>query len=260
MKDFLGYKDSFLALKKRYNLLRFFSPTPCMICGEIDSVDEGPFCKECYREFVALFNNPCPLCGGDREECECFAIKGTKGISFLFWYDNELSKKVLLTAKYKGDERYISYFGELIAKNIKSQFNKVSFDGVCFVPRSKENINSRGFDQSKILAESISYHLNVPVLKALVRSGKSEEQKKLSGQERRKNVKNKFVVDYYGLANSDGVIPSQILLIDDVITTGSTILECSYLLRKAGVRNIYVASIAKTPLKRNKKKRYRRKK
>ena len=51
----------------------------------------------------------------------------------------------------------------------------------------------------------------MPVLKALVRSGKSEEQKKLSGQERRKNITNKFVVDYYGLANSDGVIPSNIL-------------------------------------------------
>ena len=63
--------------------MRFFSPTPCMICGEIDSVDEGPFCKECYREFETLFNSPCPLCGGDREECECFAIKGTKGVSFL---------------------------------------------------------------------------------------------------------------------------------------------------------------------------------
>ncbi len=259
MKDFFVYNDQFLSTKKWYSLLKWFVPLSCMICKETDISKEGPFCNECLQKFKELFSKPCTFCGESPYNCQCFKTNGIKDLFFLFWYDGLLSADIIAIIKYRGERRYASYFGKLIAERIKEKSPNIKLDGVCFVPRSPNNIRKRGFDQSKLLAESVSYYLGVPLLPCIIRKGKSSEQKKLSGEERRKNVKNKFRVKIENLVFESGEIPSKILLIDDIITTGSTVKECSYLLGKSGVRNVYVGAIAKTPAKRPRKKRYRRK-
>ncbi len=259
MKDFFGYKDEYLATQKGYNLMRFINPIPCMVCGDMEFIEHGPFCHECFEKFTDLLNSYCPVCGGDKNECLCTSVNGIKKMYFLFWYDKRWSADFVSKIKYEGDYRYVSYFGKLIADNIKENMGKMNFSGVCFVPRSRENFNKRGFDQARLMAESVAYHLQIPLLDCLKRFGKSDEQKKLSGYERRKNVKNKFFVDYKGLVNENGEIPSKVLLIDDVITTGATVRECAYLLRKSGVRSVFVGAIAKTSLKKYKKGRYKKK-
>lgn len=253
MKDFLGYKDEYLSTKKGYNLLRFFNPLHCMICGEVDSTNDGPFCEKCYNEFEKLLNSTCPVCGGSIKECVCLELSSIKKLYFLFWYDKVWSAEFVSEIKYGGDYRYISYFGKLIADVILNDSDKIPFSGVCYVPRSKRNVRIRGFDQSKLLAESVSYHLELPLLHCLKRIGKSEEQKKLSGLDRMENVKNKFMIDYSELVNEHGVIPSSLLLIDDVVTTGATVNECTSLLKKCGVRRVYVGAIAQTPFVKRKK-------
>jgi len=225
---------------------------PCMICGEIDSSEEGPFCKECFEKFSTLLSTPCPVCGGKREECECCELTGIKKVFFLFWYYKDISSDMIIKVKYLGDKREISYLGYLIAETVKEE----EFSGVCFVPRMKNNIKKLGFDQAKLLAESVAFHLGLPIVDCIGRKGRSAEQKKLSGADRRRNVKNKFFVDAEKLKFENGKIPSKLLLIDDVVTTGSTVKECSYLLRKVGVKSVYVGAIAKTPTR---KTRYKRK-
>ncbi len=231
-----------------------------MVCKETDVSNDAPFCTECYNNFKELFFKPCIICGNSTDNCQCFKPQGIKELFFLFWYDGLLSSDIISTIKYRGERRYTSYFGKLIADRIKAKSPSLKLDGVCYVPRSLNNIRKRGFDQSKLMAESVSYYLNVPLLHCIKRKGKSEEQKKLSGEERRKNVKNKFFIKLGNLIFESGEIPSNILLIDDVITTGSTIKECVYLLNKMGVRNVFVGAIAKTPLQRRKKRSYKRKK
>ncbi len=252
MKDLLGYKDEYLSTKRGYNLLRLFAPMSCMICGEIDSSEEGPFCKECFEKFSAMLSMSCPICDGKREECECCELTGIKKVFFLFWYYKDVSSDMIKRVKYLGDKREISYLGYLISKAVKNE----EFSGICFVPRTKKNIKRTGFDQSKLLAESVAFHLGLPLIECLGRKGRSAEQKKLSGADRRRNVKNKFFVDVEKLKFENGKIPSKILLIDDVVTTGSTVKECSYLLRKSGVKSVFVGAIAKTPTR---KTRYKRK-
>ena len=256
----MGYKDEYLSTKRGYNLLRFFNPLPCMTCNEMEFVESGPFCEECYEQFEKILMSSCSMCGGDKDECKCFNISGIKKMYFLFWYERIRGAYFVSKIKYGGDHRYISYFGKLIAEEIMKRESKILFDGVCFVPRSPKNVKERGFDQSKLLAESVAYYLGLPVLNCLKRVGKAEEQKKLSGGERRLNVKNKFDVSFAHLVNEHGEIPSKVLLIDDVVTTGSTIRECSYHLRKSSVRSVFVGAIASTPVRKYKKRRYKRKK
>jgi competence protein ComFC len=259
MKDLWGYKDEFLSTKRTYRILRIFSQLPCMVCRESGFIEDGPFCAECYEKVRQLYSAPCSICGEDKRKCQCVGIRGAKDYCFLFWYDSLLSSELVAKIKYLGERRYVSFFGKLLANEIGNLQSMRGCKGVCYVPRSKENIRMRGFDQSKLLAESIAFYLGLPLIHCIKRSGRSEEQKKLSGEERLKNVKNKFSMDYVQLVGEGGEIPSKLLLVDDVVTTGSTVKECTFLLRKSGVRNVIVASIAKTPQKRMRKKRYRRK-
>jgi ComF family protein len=258
MKDFLGYVDPYLSTKKGYNLLRLFSPTKCMICGEIDSIDEGPFCEKCHNTFLDICSTTCKKCGETNGNCKCVKYHGIDEAISVFWYDKIKCFEIITWVKYAGEKRYISYLGMLLAKKIQNSKIPKKFDAICYVPRTMENLKKRGFDQSKILAETISFYLKIPIVPCLKRKGKSAEQKKLSGKERVKNVRNKYRVDKKLLSDKYGVLPRRILLIDDVITTGSTITECSYLLRKAGVRHVYVAALSesafrKTTYKRKKK-------
>jgi competence protein ComFC len=257
IKDFFGYIDDFLSTKKGYKFLRILNPTPCFVCGEIAFVDEGPLCLECYEKFSSLLTAVCPFCHAYADECECNKISGIEEIFFAFWYETALSRKIVSKLKYAGDRRQLSYCGKLISQKVLSCETDLKIDAVCYAPRSKRNEKKIGFDQAKFLAESVAFYLNVPLLHCLERTGRSAEQKKLSGIERMKNVKNKFRVNHKRLKGYGMKPPARLLLVDDVITTGATIRECSYFLRKAGVKKVYAACVAKTPLKR-KKKRYKK--
>lgn len=259
MKDFFGYVDEFLSSRKGYKFLRILNPTPCLVCGEMDFVEDGPLCKDCFEKLKGVLSALCPICHVTGEECICNKISGISRLFFAFWYETELSRVIVSKIKYAGDKRYLSYCGKLIADRVLCGDNDIKIDGVCYVPRARKNAKRIGFDQARFLAESVAFYLNVPLITCLKRTGKSEEQKKLSGIERLKNVKNKFRVNRKKLIDNAGKIPSRILLVDDVITTGATIKECSYLLRKAGVKKVYAACVAKTPLKRRRYKRVRRK-
>ncbi len=255
MRDFLGYKDLFLSTKKWYNILRLLSPTKCMICGDAESISEGPFCEDCYKKFEELLCVPCPFCGVDKEECECGKFPGIRQIVFLFWYRGDLSTGIVSKVKYLGERRNISYLGSIIARDVNKKLSAVKLQGVCYVPRTANNIEKVGFDQSKLLAESVAFHLGIPVSHCIERRGRSGEQKKLSGEDRRRNVRNKFLINKKEMELVLGSKVKNLLLIDDVVTTGATIRECSYLLRKSGVSNMYAATVAKTPFK---KRRYKR--
>ena len=253
MKDFLGYKDTYLSTKRWYNLLRLFSPLKCMFCGEVEFTDDGPFCPECYEKFLQLLSKPCPYCGCSGDECKCSVTAGVKKHFFMFWYHGEFVTEIVSKLKYDGEKRYITFLGELLAQKIKESCGKINFTGICYVPRAKSSIKRIGFDQAKLLAECVAFYLNLPVFPCLERKKEGKEQKKLSGAERRKNIKQKYAVSINNLVNESGEIHSKLLLIDDVVTTGSTIQECSYILRRSGVSSVCVASIAKTPFKKRKR-------
>jgi len=120
-----------------------------------------------------------------------------------------------------------------IAALLAERMEKYSFDAVFYVPRSKKALRQYGFDQAALLAKCLSDELNVPVCPALCRSREKPPQKLLSAAQRRRNIRDSFTV-------KAGIL-------GDVVTTGATVDECAALLRKAGVKTVHIACIAKTP-------------
>ncbi len=110
------------------------------------------------------------------------------------------------------------------------------------VPLHISRLRQRGFNQAVLLGKVMSQQLSLPLLPdALVRTKRTEPQIKLSAAERRLNVKGAFTVK-----RADSVVGKRILLLDDVMTTGSTMDECAKELKKAGASAVIAATIART--------------
>ncbi|MCL5784452.1 MAG: ComF family protein [Patescibacteria group bacterium] len=106
------------------------------------------------------------------------------------------------------------------------------------VPLHPKRQKYRGFNQSALLGQLLSKKLGLGYQDVLKRLRYTKPQAQLSGAERRKNLKNVFA-----LANSS--LSSNILLIDDVWTTGSTLKECCYVLKRGGAKKVWAITLAR---------------
>lgn len=110
------------------------------------------------------------------------------------------------------------------------------------VPLHRSRLRQRGFNQAVLLGRVLSRRLSIPMLTdALTRTRPTEPQIQLSAAERRLNVKGAFTV-----TKPDSVAGKRILLLDDVMTTGSTMDECARELKKAGADMVTAVTIART--------------
>lgn len=113
-------------------------------------------------------------------------------------------------------------------------------DAVLPVPIYKKRLRQREFNQSALLAKHLAKGTgSTLVLDSLVKMKDTKPQVGLSSNERRENMRNAF-----GIQNREAIEGKDILLIDDVSTTGATIRECSKVLKKAGAGSIHALTLA----------------
>lgn len=219
-------------------LLRLIAPVKCLGCGEI-TLESVPLCKSCMPKLAGLMREKCPVCGMERNDCAC---AGAKSAHFLFYYHSDFSKQVISSLKYHATAFKAEFISGLLYTKIPPD---KEFDAVVYPPRSKKNKRRYDFDQSELIAKELSKKLGIPSLGAIKRVKGRKEQKLLSAEQRLKNVKGAYKVVTEELAGVKSVI-----LLDDVMTTGATLNECSRLLKRAGVKKVFVLTVAKTPKSR----------
>jgi ComF family protein len=144
-------------------------------------------------------------------------------------------KKALNLLKYYGIKR--------LSKPLSDKITGISLpsvDTVIPVPLSKLKLRQRGFNQSALLAKSLADRTDTRLsLNSLVKLRDTAPQVGLSAKKRQENIKNTFAVN-----GKETIINKNVLLVDDVFTTGATIRECSKVLNKAGANEIYVITLA----------------
>jgi ComF family protein len=160
--------------------------------------------------------------------------------SFFFFYKGGHVQQLMHQLKYKGQKDIGIFLGNLYGKELLKSplFNTVEY--IIPVPMHPKKEKIRGYNQSEIFANGLSQSMKVPVdTKTLIKTTKTETQTKKSRFTRWENVKEVFEVKDYGhFANK------HVLLVDDVITTGSTLESCILNLMKAPGIKISVASLA----------------
>ncbi|MBR1730898.1 MAG: ComF family protein, partial [Ruminococcus sp.] len=117
-------------------------------------------------------------------------------------------------------------------------YSETGFDLVTCVPMHEKQLKERGYNQSRLLAENVSNYLEVEYEDLLVKHKENLPQHNLKPNEKRYNVKG-----VYKAVNTDKIKGHNILIIDDVITTGYTLGECCKILQKAGAKKIQCAAL-----------------
>lgn len=164
--------------------------------------------------------------------------------STLFLYDSTL-KDTIRRYKFKKEIRLNNVLVNIFIEHL----NLISdYDLIIPVPSHPITNIKRGFIPMYILAKKISEITKIPVeyiLKMNILNLFNQNQKTKNRKERLSNKGNRF---YIRMINRSKIINKKILLIDDVITTGSTITECSELLFKYGAKEVEGLALAATPL------------
>lgn len=210
----------------------------CEICG-IDVFDGQKLCSKCKKTVTFNDGSTCPLCGrqtGADElclECKYQAPLFDKAVS-AFVYDGGAKKLVI---DFKNNKPYLKeYFADLLAKKCE---NFPDLDGVVCVPMTAKSFRKRGYNQSELLAQSLSKRLGVPYVKYSIEKVKNTAgQKTLTKSEREQNLKGCFIAD------KDLVAGKNLLVVDDVLTTGATADAVCKELKKKGALKVYLATVA----------------
>lgn len=225
------------AIKKFLKEALFPQSFTCDACG-IETFGNN-LCPDCLKELKYNNGNTCPVCGRKtvrKEICiECKAVVPyfDQAVSPLL-YDGTA---IRLIHKFKNGDAYLKdYFADLIFDKVKN-FRK--FDFITYVPMTKKAERKRGYNQAKLLAESVGERLNVPVIQTVIKVKDTAEQKTLSRKERMINL-----ADTFKVKTDFDLKFKNILLVDDVLTTGSTADAICKKLVVTGTNFIYFATIA----------------
>jgi len=216
-------------------------PHHCTMCGR--PLEDGYFCKECYDKLPFINGNTCFICGCELPDgfdmCEECAETGHyfyRNIS-VFKYTREFSS-IVHKFKYHGHRYLARPFAEQMSIKIKEMDFPVDY--IIPVPLHHEKEEERGYNQSYLLAKYIGKTLGIKVLdNVLIRDMYTESQTMLKKERRKENVCGAFSVKNRIIVHS-----KIILLIDDILTTGSTLDECARVLLDNGVKKVYTATLA----------------
>ena len=209
-------------------------PAICLSCGKFLSEDE--------KNEIALICSPC------LESIPINKIVFRTGGQYLLFaassYENAVLRNLIHEFKYRNLMTLQKPLGKIIIGYLKRVALPIQDTTIVPIPLHPSRLRSRGFNQAEILARIVGIYLNLSLeTETLKRIKNTKSQIDLkSHDERRENIKNCFRVSPQ---SKEKVRDRNILLVDDVYTSGATIDEAAKVLRRAGVKDIKVLVLAK---------------
>ena len=209
-------------------IISFIYPKKCIFCSEIIPNDKI-ICKFCKGK----------VCTDTK--IEIISNIGEKIISCIsvFKYTDDI-RRILLKFKFSGYRYYSEFFSEILAEEIIKNKIDNNIDIVTCVPLSRNRKIQRGYNQSELVAKLVAKNINIEYKDTLTKIKDNPEQHKLAYDERFKNVKN-----VYKIKNIQDIYQKNILICDDIVTTGSTLRECCKILIKNGANSVVCCAIAR---------------
>jgi len=232
-------------------ILDFLFPPSCPLCGDNVGAD-GTLCAACWGKINWIGNPKCWVCGypfpadmdlGPRPLCPVCAA----GKSELDWlrsacvYD-AASREIMLPFKHSGTLKFGRVMSNAMIGAMRD-FDASTLpapDLIIPVPLAYFRIWKRGYNQAAVLARPIAAHLEIPVDVSSVRRTYRRDMGHLNQRQRRENIKGVFHV-----RRPKNIVGKNILIVDDVMTTGATFSELRRVLKRAGAANVYGISFCR---------------
>ena len=216
-----------------------FFPRRCVGCGRL----RGFFCPECLGKLPRLSPPLCPNCGRPQASgivCPDCRQRQTEidGIRSLFRFD-EIIRKAIHQLKYRNLKALSPCLAELLADYLRS--NPLPGEALVCVPLHQRRLRERGYNQSGLLARELGRRIGMPVIdNCLIRVKQAQPQvRAVDVEERRRNVADAFV------CRDERVSGRQIILVDDVCTSGATLESCAVALKNKGATSVWGLTLAR---------------
>jgi len=242
------------------SLFSVLFPSDCRICGRpLVNISRLPVCPDCLAEMQPIAETVCSVCGecvlsayADRDEeglrvcpvCRRIERPFTRAVAYGS-YEGGLRELVHLL-KYNGVRPAANVLGRMLAEAISGLEPGFEQSRVLVipVPLYVAKRRQRGFNQAELIARAAlkykaeRFELAVDILR---RTRDTHSQIGLTSHQRRENLRGAFAV-----TRAAQVIGREVLLVDDVYTTGTTASECARVLGRAGAAHVWVATVART--------------
>jgi len=236
-----------MKLKTAFLQMLYPEGIKCNICGrELFEETRFSLCPECIPKYKG---KPCNKCGRSMSndadfclDCQNYSTQFDRAYAPYIYEDN--AQKLVYKLKY-GNEKYLAkYMAEMMYDCFENQRNLP--DMITFVPMHKKRQKERGYNQAEELAREFSKIINVECVELLKRNIHTQNLARMSAPERREAVKGVFSIVE---SNKTLVKDKNILLIDDVLTTGATSGACSEILKKNGAKRVEILTFATSKIK-----------
>ena len=211
-------------------LLDLLFPPRCVFCRRLLHRGEEGICPRCQQEL------PWALGAEAEQTGEFFSLCASP-----LWYQDQV-RASFHRYKFKGVRGYSRTYGRLVAQCVQDHLAR-RYDLITWVPLSRARLRQRGYDQAMLLASAAALALDDVAAETLCKVRDTEAQSGLGKNDasRRANVLSAYQVTDPALVEG-----RRVLLIDDIVTTGSTLSECARVLRTAGATDVVCAALARS--------------
>ena len=231
-KPFLYRLESFL-----WDVVDLVFPPTCPGCQTVGS----PWCEDCKQSVIRMNGRVCQVCGENCQQDICTRCKQTRPL-FIQARSWAVFKQPIRGALHSLKYRQNIGLGQALAESISPGLDELNWpvQAIIPIPISQQRQRERGYNQVALVARPLAQLNSLEYLPAgLRRARHTRSQVGLNVEERKHNLKDAF------LADPQRVAGKQILLMDDVCTTGTTLAEAARALIDSGAKSVYAFTIAR---------------
>ena len=229
-------------------IIDFLFPKHCPVCLKPLLPDGRLICEDCRARIPYIRSPFCLVCGApvtEEEELSCKNCKNgrafDRGASWADYTDPAM-RQMIARVKFHGEAQLLDFPCRDFAGRKKELLLSLRPEALIPVPVSPKRKKARGYNQAEEIAVRMAEILRLPVdTSCLLKHEGSDDQKTLSRVERKENLLKAFT------ATEAAARYKSVILVDDILTTGSTLDACALQLKRAGVKKVLVASLLAVP-------------
>lgn len=244
MRIFSNFSKNIPKLLNR--IAYIFFPIQCVCCGELLPLDERlRICSNCFKTIRKIEPPYCIVCGIPLDGgAHCFDCRKTKYKFDLLrsyaLYDGVI-REMIHMFKYRNKEYLSKSLALFLYEAFKFYRELNESEIVLPVPLHWLKKYIRGYNQTELLAKEFSKLSNIPYINDVIYKSKyTKSQTKLNSELRRRNVEGTFLIEH-----KEKIYGKNVLLIDDVSTTGTTLNECAKVLKSNGAKKVFCLTLAR---------------